>query len=154
MSDLYDADIVLWSEEQAARLRRVAAQDRLNADSPDWDNIIEEIESVGRSEARACRSHLVQALRHALKVLAWPQVSYVPHWRAEARDQRNEARDAYTPSMRQKIDVQEVYQRARDGIPETIDGQPPGPVPKECRATLDQLLFGVETLEQLLLGEG
>jgi hypothetical protein len=44
MSDLYDADILEWSERQAALLRRVAAGDRSNDNAPDWPNIIEEIE--------------------------------------------------------------------------------------------------------------
>jgi hypothetical protein len=42
MSDLYATDILAWSDEQAARLRRIAAADRLNDASPDWPNIIEE----------------------------------------------------------------------------------------------------------------
>src|SRR5690242_19384510 len=83
MSDLYDTDIVAWSEEQAARLRRVAAAERLNEASPDWPNIIEEIESVGRNELRATQSLLVQALRHRLKIMAWPDSAEVPHWREE-----------------------------------------------------------------------
>ncbi len=49
MSD-YDADVLQWSEHQAALLRRAAAGERVN--DLDWPNIIEEIESVGRSETR------------------------------------------------------------------------------------------------------
>ena len=30
MSDLYEADILLWSEQQAALLRRLAAGERVN----------------------------------------------------------------------------------------------------------------------------
>jgi Domain of unknown function DUF29 len=33
----------------------------------DWANVVEEIESVGRSELRACVSLLLQALIHMLK---------------------------------------------------------------------------------------
>ncbi len=53
MSDLYDTDILEWSERQAALLRRVAAADRANDGAPDWPNIIEEIESVGREQLHA-----------------------------------------------------------------------------------------------------
>jgi len=42
VSNLYDTDILLWSEEQAERLRHVAANDRRNANSPDWVNIAKE----------------------------------------------------------------------------------------------------------------
>ena len=49
-SDLYDTDILLWSERQADLLRRHAAGERVNDASIDWPNIVEEIEDVGRSE--------------------------------------------------------------------------------------------------------
>ena len=140
MDDLYETDVLLWSEEQAAKLRRLAAADRSNTDGPDWPNIIEEIEDVGRSTIRACRSHLVQALLHDLKSEAWPTASYVPHWRAEARAQRDQARDEYTSSMRQRIDLAELYRRALNAMPETMDGQPPLPVPATCPLTLEEWL--------------
>lgn len=57
-SDPYEADVLVWSEEQATKLRRLAAVDRSNADAPDWPNIIEEIESMGRSELALVKSVL------------------------------------------------------------------------------------------------
>ncbi|WP_428487199.1 DUF29 family protein [Rhodopila sp.] len=48
MTSLYDEDILLWSERQRDLLRRVAAGEPVN-EAPDWPNIIEEVESVGRS---------------------------------------------------------------------------------------------------------
>jgi hypothetical protein len=62
--DLYDTDILLWSEEQAALLRRRAAN------ALDWDNLVEEIEAVGRKELHAVVSHLRLALPHDLKAEA------------------------------------------------------------------------------------
>ena len=56
MSDLYDDDILEWSEQQAALLRRVAAGERLNDASPDWANIIEEVESVGLNSCTLSKS--------------------------------------------------------------------------------------------------
>jgi hypothetical protein len=140
MSDLYEIDILAWSEEQAARLRRVAATDRLNEESPDWPNIIEEIEDVGRSSLRAVRSLLTQALVHMLKAEAWPTSPAAPGWQAEARLFRREARDEFTPSMRQRIDLAKLYANALVGLPDTIDGHPPLPVPPQCPVTLDELL--------------
>jgi len=140
MSDLYDTDILAWSEEQAARLRRVAAAERLNDASPDWPNIIEEIESVGREQLHAVESLLVQALAHMLKAQAWPQSLAAPGWRAEAIRFRGDAADRFAPSMRQRINLERLYRRALRAMPETIDGQPPLPVPAECPVTLDALL--------------
>ena len=37
--DLYDDDVLLWSERQAALLRRIAAGEPVN-EQPDWPNII------------------------------------------------------------------------------------------------------------------
>ena len=58
MSDLYDADVLEWSEHQARLLRQHAGGRPGNphksqgdfAEVPDWANIIEEVESVGRSQ--------------------------------------------------------------------------------------------------------
>jgi hypothetical protein len=135
----YETDIALWSEHQASLLRRVAAGERVN-DQVDWENVIEEIESVGRSEVKAVRSALLQALLHDLKAEAWPLSPYVDHWRAEAVRARGEAADDFTESMRAKIDLAAIYRRALRAMPATIDGQPALPVPEKCPVTLDELL--------------
>ncbi len=52
MGELYDADVLEWSEHQARLLRQHAAGKPGN-EAPDWTNIIEEVESVGRSQLTA-----------------------------------------------------------------------------------------------------
>ena len=141
MSDTYDTDIVTWSEHQAELLRRMGKGERVN-DQVDWENVAEEIEDMGKNVVRGVASHLVQALLHDLKAEAWPLSREVPHWRAEARMQRDEARENYAPSMarRDELRVDRLYRRALRGMPDTIDGQPPLPVPEACPVTLDELL--------------
>jgi hypothetical protein len=134
----YDTDILEWSEHQAALLRRAAAGERVN--DLDWPNIIEEIESVGREQLHAVESLLIQALLHDLKAEAWPLARDVPHWRAEARLLRLQARRRFTSSMRQKLGLHGLYADALAALPETLDGQPPLPVPERCPTTLDALL--------------
>ncbi len=124
MSDLYETDVVEWSERQAQLLRGVATRQPGN-EQPDWDNIIEEVESVGRSQVHAVESLLMQALLHDLKACAWPHSQNVPHWRAEARVFRSNARRRFTPSMRPKVDVPGLFQEALEGLPKTMDGYPP-----------------------------
>jgi len=141
MSDLYEGDVLLWSERQADLLRRHAAVARSN-DAIDWPNVIEEIEDVGRSELRSCRSLLRQALRYMLKAEAWPLSRDTPNWRADTVDCRRQARDAFTPSMRQRIDVAGLYADALAALPETMDGVAPLPVPAACLVSLDELLAG------------
>ncbi len=140
MSDLYERDVMLWSERQAELLRRHAAGERMNDEVLDWPNIIEEIESVGNEQYFAFESHLRQALTHALKIQAWPGTPYVSHWRAEARVFRDQAKGRFTASMRRKIDLTRLWRLALRGMPDDIDGQPPLPVPETCPDTLDALL--------------
>ena len=140
MSDLYDDDILLWSEHQADLLRRRAAGELVNEAELDWPNIAEEIESVGNEQLHAVESFMVQALLHDLNATAWPLSRDVPHWRAEARRFRGDAASRFAPSMRQRIDMAKVYRRALRAMPETIDDQPPLPVPESCPVTLDELL--------------
>ena len=59
MSDLYDTDIVQWSQQQAELLRRRAAGELVNDADLDWPNIAEEIESVGNEQ------------RHAVEIAAY-----------------------------------------------------------------------------------
>jgi len=121
-------------------LRRRAAGELVNDAELDWPNIAEEIEDVGRSELRSCRSLLRQALRHLLKAEAWPLSRDAPTWRADAIDFRRQARDAFTPSIRQKIDVDALYREALQALPETSSGLAPLPVVGTCTVTLDELL--------------
>jgi uncharacterized protein DUF29 len=102
MSDLYDHDILLWSERQAKLLRRRAAGELVNEAELDWPNIAEEIESIGNEQLHAVESFVVQALLHDLQATAWPLSRDVPHWRAEARRFRGDAASRFAPSMRQR----------------------------------------------------
>lgn len=139
MGDLYDVDVLEWSEHQARLLRRHAAGETGN-EAPDWANIIEEIESVGSEQLHAVQSLLRQALAHMLKAEAWPLSGEVPHWQAEARRFCIDAATRFSPSMRQRIDLDRLYRQARHIMPDTIDGQAPLPVPATCPVTLDELL--------------
>src|SRR5690242_12772041 len=138
MSDIYETDILVWSEHQGELLRRLVRGEPGN-ETPDWDNIIEEVESVRRSQLSAVRSLLTRALEHMLKAEAWPLSHAVPGWQAEARRFRFEAAEAFTPSMRQRIDMVKLYRQTVKLLPDTMDGQPPLPVSGECPVTIDEL---------------
>jgi len=139
MSDLYDDDILLWSVRQASLLRRIAAGEPVN-EHPDWPNIIEEVESVGREQLHAVESLLLQALVHMLKAEGWPLARDAENWRGDARGFRAQARRRFVPSMRQNIDLAGIYADARRALPDKMDGQPPQPLPETCPMTLDDLL--------------
>ena len=140
MSDLYENDILIWSEQQADLLRRHAAGERANDNALDWPNILEEIESVGREQLHAVESLLVQALTHMLKAEGWPLSRDAPNWRADAIGFRGDAARRFAPSMRQRLDLASLYRQALRRLPETMDGQAPLPLPAACPVTLDELL--------------
>lgn len=139
MSDLYEADIVEWSEHQAALLRRLAAGERVN-DQVDWGNVIEEIESVGNEQVHAVSSLLMQAMAHRLKAIGWPDARDAPNWQADARMFCAQAADRFVPSMRGKLDLARLYRRAVRALPETMDGHAPQALPAACPWGLDELL--------------
>jgi hypothetical protein len=139
---LYEGDALAWAEQQAALLRRLAAGERVN-DEVDWSHVIEEVQDVGLSELRACRSLLTRALAHLLKLRAWPESASAAHWRGETASFLAVARRAFTPSMRQRIDLAGLYAdalyeiRAAAEQPEALRA-----LPAECPYTLDKLLAG------------
>ena len=111
-NNLHEADVLLWSEQQAALLRRLAAGERVN-EQIDWENVIDEVESVGSEQLHAVESFLVQALVHMLKADAWPLSRDAAHWQAEARRFRDDAAARFVPSMRQRIDMANRQSPAR-----------------------------------------
>src|ERR1700760_2873973 len=88
MSDLYDTDIVLWSEHQAGLLRRRAAGELVNEAELDWTNIAEEIESLGKTVARELASHIAVVPEHLLKLQAPPATDPPNGWKGSVRRAR------------------------------------------------------------------
>ncbi len=135
-----DEDILLWSERQAALLQRVAAGEALN-ERPDWANIIEEVESVGREQLHAVELLLLQALAHMLKAEASPLARDAENWRGDARGFRAQARSTVRALHAAKRSIWRTFTPTRSmALPCKMDGQPSQPVPATCPLTLDELL--------------
>jgi hypothetical protein len=140
MSDLYDTDIVAWSEHQSVLLRRHAAGELGNEVDIDWPHVAEEIEAAGQSQTDRVESLPDRALVHRLKAQAWPLSRDVPHWLGEERGFRAQARRRFRESMRQKLDSPGLYADALEALPGTMDGVAPQPLGVVCPVTLDDLL--------------
>jgi len=139
--DLYERDVLAWSEHQAALLRRAAGGERVN--DIDWMHVVEEIEDVGLSELNAVQSYLRHMLAHLLKVRGWPDSTPVNHWRGEIVAFQQNALQRFAPSMRQRIDLGRLYADALEQLePWQYDATAPLPWPADCPFTLDQLLRG------------
>jgi hypothetical protein len=147
---LYERDILVWSERQGDLLRRIAAGERLNEDV-DWPNVIEEVQDVGRSELRAVRSLLVQSMVHLLKLHAWPRSAATAHWHGEARGFLASARRSFSPSMRQWLDLSDLYADALyEAGGRSDDTGEPRPLPEACPFVLDDLIASRPDVETLM----
>jgi len=149
--DLWLKDTFTWSIQQAECLRRLRAGERVN--DLDWDNIIEEIESVGRSQVDAVRSHLIQAVAHLLKIHAWPDNPSAGGWRHDAVVFLAEAQDRYRPSMAGAVDLPGVYRRALKRLDPASFPAPPLPLPADADiplAALEDEDFTVDALAAAL----
>lgn len=101
-SELYDRDFFLWTQEQAAALRRAR-----DSNLPlDWENLAEEIESLGKSDRRQLRSHIRRILRHLFKLEASSAAQPRAGWRSTINDGRGEIEDVLrdSPSLRREVD--------------------------------------------------
>ena len=105
---LYDDDIVTWSEEQAAALRALAGRPELS-NILDWAMVVEEIESVGRSEIGKVESAVTLILVHVLKYASAPAAQSTSSWRTEVITFQGSARRSYRRSMRQRIDWNDLW---------------------------------------------
>lgn len=155
-STLYDDDILLWSEQQAAAIRRLREGARGLPNELDIDNVAEEIESVGRSELAAVESYIELILVHLIKLAATPDGEPVRHWRGEVVAFHNGLRRRFAPSMRGRIDMATLWADARAQV--EIGGDAPERLlltrlPEACPVTLEDLLVSrvaVDSLEQRL----
>jgi hypothetical protein len=110
---LYDTDVIIWAEQQAAALRRLAIRRDLPNDI-DLQNVAEEIEDVGKSELRAVESLAVNILSHLILLWADPEAPSIRGWRGEIAAWRGAIRRRMTPSMPVRIDMEPVWQDAID----------------------------------------
>ncbi|MCC6778732.1 MAG: DUF29 domain-containing protein [Hyphomicrobiales bacterium] len=158
-STLYDADILLWSERQAAAIRRLARSTRDVPNELDIENVAEEIESVGRSELAAVESYLERMLVYLIRLLVEPGTASARHWRSEIAAFHSNARRRYSPSMRQRIDLDALWRSAREQSLLSYEGrqqQLVAELPRTAPFAIDDLLAGpmdVLGLEDRLQGE-
>jgi hypothetical protein len=153
MSDksLYDEDILLWSEQQAEVIRRLGQTRRDLSNELDVQNVAEEIESVGRSELAAVKSYIRLIFVHFIKLVVEAVSPTARHWRGEIVAFHSDMIGRYAPSMRQRIDVDEIWRSAREQSIIAYEGSQQkrvGGLSTESPFTLDELLAGrIDTFE-------
>ena len=145
--DLYDHDILAWSEDQAERLRLAAA----DSDGIDWDHVIQEIAGVGPARLVTVHSLLRRAMLHLIRLHLSPFDTARPVWHAEVRALLDEAEDHYEPTMSMRVDLDRVWIRAQATAAELFgDNERMGGLPARCPWPVETLLSN--DVEALLRG--
>lgn len=140
-SSLYDLDFAAWADNQATELRRLSQTTTSNA--IDWSNLIEEVETLGRSHVTGVERKLVLILAHVIKVISAPDSPAVRGWRAEIGSYQRVVRKQYSTSMRQRLDLQSIWSDARDESAAMLLEWGDAPIrslPAENPFTLDDLI--------------
>jgi hypothetical protein len=132
----YERDFYAWTQDQSRMLRE------LRPNSIDWENLAEEIETLGRSQRSEIRSRLTVVLTHLLK---W---AYQPgqrnnRWRASIIEARRgilrQLRDS--PSLKRypaevladEYEVARLYAAGETGLDLEL-------FPETCPFTIEQIL--------------
>ncbi|MGB5593108.1 MAG: DUF29 domain-containing protein [Crocosphaera sp.] len=131
--DTYETDFYQWTIEQTQALREQ------NLEKLDWENVIEEIEALGRSDYQAVVSLLTRILQHRLKIDYGNKPQINRHWQAEIKAFSNTLRRRYSPSMKPKLELewQGIYS---DAIDLYLIDYPPYDFPEVCPYSLQDLL--------------
>lgn len=100
--NLYETDYLNWIETTVEQLRNQ------NYAQIDWENLIEEIEDMGRSERRSLKSNLIVIITHLLKWQYQPELRS-GSWKGSIVEHRRRVRDALQDSPSLKRYLEEVF---------------------------------------------
>ncbi len=137
LRELYEIDDYLWLEKTIKLLKNRQFSEL------DLDNLIEELEALGRSEKRTVKSFLEQIIRHLLCLQYWEQeYDYTHHhWEAELYSFRRQLNDEITANLRNYLssELDTIYESALGYINRKSKNKLTQ-IPKNCPYTLEQLL--------------
>ncbi|MEH2438232.1 MAG: DUF29 domain-containing protein [Nostoc sp.] len=99
---LYDTDYLQWIETTVEKLQ---SHDYVNVD---WENLIEEISDMGRSERRSLKSNLIVILVHLLKWQFQPE-KRSGSWEGSIIEHRRRVKEALDDSPSLKSYLESVF---------------------------------------------
>jgi len=109
LKELYEKDFYLWVQENLKLLKNK------ELDLVDWENLVEEIEDMGKSLFRSVRSHMSTIMEHLYK---WENFRYGPEigydWIETITNARRELEYIFedSPSLRVKAQDSETLRWA------------------------------------------
>lgn len=134
---LYEVDEYLWLEETINLLRTNNLQEL------DVENLIEELESLGRRDLNRVRSLLRQIIVHLLFLQYWREESErnERHWKGEITAFRADLNDHLTASLENKLDqdLESIYGKALKIVLQKTDLSL-DLFPENCPYSLEELL--------------
>ena len=106
--ELYWKDSYSWALEQADALRR------RDFNAVDWENVIEEIEDLARSDARRLTSHYARIMEHLLKLQYRHPAESEPvrGWKNSIQHARTAVQKVLSDSHRLKASRQHTFDKA------------------------------------------
>ncbi len=106
-STAYETDYNQWLKETVKQL-----QER-NFEQVDWDNLIAEIESMGKSDRRALMSLLTRLIEHLLKLAYWQEEKKRSgnHWAAAIVNFRAQIQHRLEDSPSLKTELAAMYDK-------------------------------------------
>lgn len=134
-SRLYETDFWAWTEEQAEFLR-LGKWDRL-----DIENLVEEIQSLGKQQKQELRNRLGILIGHLLKWHYQPNLRG-KSWAVTIELQREEIIDLLQESPSLKPYLEEAISKSYKGAIAIVVQETPlskEDLPKECPYTLEQI---------------
>jgi len=135
LKELYEVDDSLWLEKTVELLREK------KYDQLDLDNLIEELDDLGRERKNKVESLLRQVIIHLLLLQYWrSQYEWnAYHWEAEITEFRTQLKISLTTNLRnylnQKLD--QIYQ---DALKYSQRKTRLDNLPQQCPYSLEQLL--------------
>ncbi|ACK70661.1 protein of unknown function DUF29 [Gloeothece citriformis PCC 7424] len=136
LKTLYEIDANQWLEETIKLLKA----NRFN--ELDLENLIEELEALGRSEKNAVESLLEQIIRHLLLLQYWLKESEYnkSHWQAEITGFRTQLKRKLTSNLRNHLlkELPSLYQDALAYVKQKTSLEVD--FPAECPYSLEDLL--------------
>ncbi|MEL4897058.1 MULTISPECIES: DUF29 domain-containing protein [unclassified Crocosphaera] len=103
---LYDQDFYLWIEETVKQLKSG------NFSNIDLDNLIEEVESLGKSQRKAVKSYLIRLLEHLLKRRYVIMFDCYRGWEIEIRNFRQRLKLELEDSPSLKNYIKEILSKS------------------------------------------
>jgi len=136
IASLYESDFYGWTLQQAEALRS------RNMSELDFENLLEEMEAMGRSEKRGLKNRLVILLMHLLKWQYQPE-RQGNSWELTIRNQREEVLELLeeNPSLKPRIDsvLESAWKKAlRETEKETKIVR--STFPAQCPWSFDQVM--------------